>query len=863
MFFKIQLVLLTFTVCRASRFTPPRQELSVLSGPAGLISALNYKCENDATKTCQGIKHMEALFGITSYGERKDLHLYDGTPNPGSAGCPPVTYSTDSFKKPFVLLINRGVCKFTEKVRLAEGAGASAVIIVDNVAMLYEPLCVCPDYSIPKGKNGRSCTARDHADDCKCPSNGVCLPVASAPTCDAGQGFPQYEETCSDSTITGGCWKCGPTYYNSDCNQKDDRTHCLGHFMLPFMADDGYGGDITIPSVLISDYYGSLLRLGLKNDPTMVMKMEWNLPLLARSTLELWTSSEDGAGSDFKLDFKETYMRLQEHLDFQPRYYIFDGHALKCDKKYDCGTQCISKLYCGRDPDGAMGKGVEGKDIVMENLRQMCIWKVLAQDGGAPPGNCFKNSCESGWVHKNTGCAATGQVVECMNSDGNYECCGATKQDNTKDLMKWWCYVNDFSDSCFDGTGTAMDSSESFDQCAVGIMKDHDIDATLVNDCIAKSFADSSGLTGVNSLLAAEITARHDYSILTLPTAVVNGRELRGNTASGESMVANVARAVCQGYQTVPSECDRILNPSGANRPSDGNLGVINFAATLKYSSTSPPTLTPESYSLNDVLQHRVSAALALKIGANPDSLTFEQAVDGTDPNTVVVGVKLSNLKCKGDDTTHEDVKSALKKIADCGEDIGDGGEDAADEELEAMQSFNVHSGGTEVLTVSIGQVTEDKTLCEEPPSHTDDGKSDGTFDPSTDQIDPGTKNTVPACCSDDPSGECCGQWRAKYDTKNTVPTCCSDDPSGECCGQWRAKYDSNEVASGGYGGGSMTLMFFLGMFTVAIVGVGVVFYLRKRHLQQGGGAASLQPVFSSSTVGTSETDYDALTDCA
>jgi hypothetical protein len=216
----------------------------------------------------------------------------------------------------------------------------------------------------------------------------------------------------------------------------------------------------------------------------------------------------------------------------------------------------------------------------------------------------------------------------------------------------------------------------------------------------------------------------------------------------------------------------------------------------------------------------------------------FEQAVDGTDPNTVVVGVKLSNLKCKGDDTTHEDVKSALKKIADCGEDIGDGGEDAADEELEAMQSFNVHSGGTEVLTVSIGQVTEDKTLCEEPPSHTDDGKSDGTFDPSADQIDPGTKNTVPACCS--------------------------DDPSGECCGQWRAKYDSKEVASGGYGGGSMALMFFLGMFTVAIVAVGVVFWLRRRHLHQtGGGAASLQPVFSSSTVGTSETDYNALTDCA
>ena len=58
-----------------------------------------------------------------------------------------------------------------------------------------------------------------------------------------------------------------------------------------------------------------------------------------------------------------------------------------------------------------------------------------------------------------------------------------------------------------------------------------------------------------------------------------------------------------------------------------------------------PPTLTPQVYSLDEALQHRFTAALALKIGANPKSLIFEQAVKATEPNAVIVGVKLSNLK--------------------------------------------------------------------------------------------------------------------------------------------------------------------------------------------------------------------------
>ena len=481
------LVVMHLTTTNARRWVPPRNELAVSVGDATLISALTYPCEDDDKKLCQGIPHQEALFGVTTYGERKVLHLYDGTPHPGATGCPPVTYATDKFQKPFVLLINRGVCKFTEKVRAAEAAGADSVIIVDNVAMANEPLCVCPDFKIPTNTNGKHCTAANHAADCTCPGNGVCLPISTTPSCGAGV-FPSYQNSCDSATISGPCWKCGELdYYKSDCNANDDRTHCMAHHYLPFMADDGYGGDITVPSVLISDYYGSMLRMDLKKrNNKMTMKMEWNLPLLDTSTLELWTSCEDNAGSEFKLDFKETYLRLQPHLNFQPRYYIFDGKKLKCDKKYDCGTQCISNgLYCGRDPDGAMNVGIDGKDIVMENLRQMCIWNVLGKVGNAnpliPDDFCSGNACATGWVNKNTNtCASTGKVLECWNTDLVYQCCGDTLQKEGPALMKWWCYVNDFSNKCFDESGTVMENGENFEKCANDVMVLHDIDIVKV-----------------------------------------------------------------------------------------------------------------------------------------------------------------------------------------------------------------------------------------------------------------------------------------------------------------------------------------------------------------------------------------------
>ena len=298
-----------------------------------------------------------------------------------------------------------------------------------------EPLAYCDDFSEPHYLDSPSnkwlpCTSASHGTDCKCGSDHSidAIPIPSAPEC-GSTAKPEYQTTCdAGSKIKGPCWFCKAvgssieSWYPADCFEvapSDPRSrNCQLEQLVPFMADDGDGGDITIPSFIVSDYYGQLLKHGIKKRksdgkrPLQVI-MSWSIEQRKRANYELWSSCEDSNGAEFKRDFQETALKLIEVADFTPRYYIYDGHALQCDSTYECGTQCISDgRYCGPDPDDDLDKGVSGKDIVTENLRQMCIWKTLQE--------------------------------------------GVDNGKDRKDLMKWWCYVNDFANTCFNGEGVMV-----------------------------------------------------------------------------------------------------------------------------------------------------------------------------------------------------------------------------------------------------------------------------------------------------------------------------------------------------------------------------------------------------------------------
>ena len=71
------------------------------------------------------------------------------------------------------------------------------------------------------------------------------------------------------------------------------------------MADDGDGGDITIPSFIVSDYNAQLLKQGIaqrQGKRPLEVIMSWAIKQAKRVDYEFWTSCEDTNGAEFKRD---------------------------------------------------------------------------------------------------------------------------------------------------------------------------------------------------------------------------------------------------------------------------------------------------------------------------------------------------------------------------------------------------------------------------------------------------------------------------------------------------------------------------------------------------------------------------------
>ena len=94
-------------------------------------SALNIIIPEDLHKS-NGYAHKEALFGIPVYGGTIAEKLYyAGTSNNMCSA--PSADQVSQWQSPYILMIDRGDCTFVTKVRHAQHAGASGVIIADNV----------------------------------------------------------------------------------------------------------------------------------------------------------------------------------------------------------------------------------------------------------------------------------------------------------------------------------------------------------------------------------------------------------------------------------------------------------------------------------------------------------------------------------------------------------------------------------------------------------------------------------------------------------------------------------------------------------------------------------------------------------
>ncbi|XP_056859070.1 vacuolar-sorting receptor 7 isoform X1 [Raphanus sativus] len=150
---------------------------------------------------------------------------------------------------------------------------------------------------------------------------------------------------------------------------------------------DGFIEKLTIPSVLIEKSFGDSLREGFKKGKDIVLKLDWRESVPhpdQRVEYELWTNSNDecGARCDEQMDFVKNFKGHAQILE-KGGFTAFTPHYITwfCPFQFvnspQCKSQCINHgRYCAPDPEHNFREGYEGKDVVFENLRQLCVHRV-------------------------------------------------------------------------------------------------------------------------------------------------------------------------------------------------------------------------------------------------------------------------------------------------------------------------------------------------------------------------------------------------------------------------------------------------------------------------------------------------------
>jgi len=91
---------------------------------------------------------------------------------------------------------------------------------------------------------------------------------------------------------------------------------------------------------------------------------------------QIWYTSSNDRALDFIKNFKSNYKELKDKADFTPRFVTWS--CVGCDSEFK-KKECLSGgKYCAMNHQGGY---VEGKDILMEDLREYCLHKLSKEDG--------------------------------------------------------------------------------------------------------------------------------------------------------------------------------------------------------------------------------------------------------------------------------------------------------------------------------------------------------------------------------------------------------------------------------------------------------------------------------------------------
>ena len=154
----------------------------------------------------------------------------------------------------------------------------------------------------------------------------------------------------------------------------DNRAEMIDEIL---MSDDGTGGGIRIPSMLIGQNDGNKLINWFINASDeeidqVIMMSDFVLPEFDTVSYDFWFTSSSDRGISFLEDFRIMNSKLGDNVEFTPHYVFWE--CTNCDKVY-LENDCYGNgRYCALEPSNG---NIRGQEIVLEDLRQMCIWEQV------------------------------------------------------------------------------------------------------------------------------------------------------------------------------------------------------------------------------------------------------------------------------------------------------------------------------------------------------------------------------------------------------------------------------------------------------------------------------------------------------
>ena len=286
---------------------------------------------------------------------------------------------------------------------------------------------------------------------------------------------------------------------------------------MPVLADDGSGGSLSIPVVLLKKQDAAAIYTTLNHDKKAVLlDLKWHPQAITEDEplyYGMWVDLHDNHTAGLMQQVKPLALSLaqsQEHsyAHFWPSFMLFNGTTAQClgnTAEDQCFQTCTNNgRYC------YPSHHAPGAHIVTEILHRLCIWKHHGQNP-------------------------------------------ETKDDGTA----WWEYVTYFDQTCrvhwYDAD--VSKGSAALELCLKDAYKHAGIDEKMVNECIE----DSGTLTKDNDnvMLEEQLKSQRDFGIMVAPTVWANGHGLHWRPIGASSVLASV----CDGYHTYAADGGASASP--------------------------------------------------------------------------------------------------------------------------------------------------------------------------------------------------------------------------------------------------------------------------------------------------------------